>query len=159
MGFEFTTPAIEKWQLDEFMGVIDEFEDAVADTVNHKLYPGNSYQMILLHIIGKVLLTSREVLSLCALGYPDGGLSLARNIYEQMVAVSFFEIHRNDGDFQDYVADYFSSYEIQRKKILRAFERFLPEDETEKVCNENERIKDKGKRNIQSDYGWRNAIY
>ena len=34
MGFEFTTPAIEKWQLDEFMSVIDEFEDGLIGTVD-----------------------------------------------------------------------------------------------------------------------------
>lgn len=154
MGFEFTTPAIEKWQLDEFMSVIDEFEDAVADTVNHKFYTGNSYQMILLHIIGKVLLTSREVLSLCALGYPDGALSLARNIYEQMVIVSFFELHRNDAEFQSYVDDFFLSYEMQRNKMLQVCETHFPEGEMENLRIEKEKIKTKTKRNIHKDYGW-----
>ena len=154
MGFEFTTPAVEKWRLDEFMKIIDEFENAVADKVHHKFYTGNSYQMILLHIIGKVLLTSREELNLCALGYPDGALSLARNIYEQSVTVFFFEVHRNDADFQDYVDDFFLSSESQLNKNLRACEKYFPEGKNDELLKENEHIKSKAKRNVAKDYGW-----
>lgn len=154
MGFEYMTPAITKWKLDDFMDVIDGFEDELADKVHHQLYTRNSYQMILLHIIGKVLLTSREILNLCALGYSDGSLSLARNIYEQMVFVSFFELHRNDADFQSYVDDYFLSYDIQRNKMLQTYEKYFPDGDMEMLHKEREEIKSKTKRPIHKDCGW-----
>ena len=37
MGFDYSTPAIIKWQLDNFMDVIDEFESIFADTVQQVL--------------------------------------------------------------------------------------------------------------------------
>ena len=83
MSFEYITPAIEKWKLNDFMEIIDGFEDVLADTTHHKMYVGNNYQTLLLHLAGKSILTSREIITLCALGYPDGALSLGRNLYER----------------------------------------------------------------------------
>lgn len=154
MGFEFTTPATIKWHLEEFMALIDEFEEVIADKVHHKFVTGKSYQMILLHILGKVLVTTREVLNLCALGYPEGALSLARNIYEQSVIVFFFEEHRNDGDFQDYVDDFFLSYESQRNRNMRACEKYYPTGKMDQLDKEMADIKNRAKHNIMTDYGW-----
>lgn len=154
MGFEFTTPATTKWHLEEFMGLIDAFEEALADKVHHKFCTGQSYQMILLHILGKVLVTTREVLNLCALGYPEGALSLTRNVYEQSVIVFFFEEHRNDVDFQEYVDDFFLSYESQRNKCLQTCERLFPTGQKDQLDKEKENIKGREKRNIMTDYGW-----
>ena len=154
MGFEFTTPATTKWHLEEFMGLIDGFEEAVADKVHHKFVTEKNYQMILLHILGKVLVTTREVLNLCALGYPEGALSLTRNVYEQSVIVFFFEEHRNDVDFQEYVDDFFLSYESQRNKCLQTCERLFPTGQKDQLDKEKENIKGREKRNIMTDYGW-----
>lgn len=85
MSFEYTTPAITKWKLDDFMEVIDQFNDALADNTHHKICIGHDYQTILVHIAGKSILTTKEILTLCAHGYPDGALSLGRNLYEQMM--------------------------------------------------------------------------
>ena len=101
MGFDYSTPAIIKWRLDDFMKIVDEFESAFADTVHHKTCVGQNYETILLHIVGKSLVTTREILTLCAHGYPDGALSLGRNLYEQMMIVSFFELHKNDSFAQN----------------------------------------------------------
>ena len=52
MSFEYITPAIEKWKLNDFMEIIDRFEDVLADTTHHKMYVGNNYQTLLLHLAG-----------------------------------------------------------------------------------------------------------
>ena len=48
MSFEYTTPAIEKWKINDFMEIIDRFEDALANATHHRIYVGNNYQTIFL---------------------------------------------------------------------------------------------------------------
>ena len=158
MSFEYSTPAITKWKLDDFMQVVDEFENDFADTVHHKTCVSNNYQTILLHIIGKSLVTVREILTLCSHGYPDGSLSLGRNLYEQMIIVSFFEIHKNDADFQQYVDDFYLSYDVQRNKCLRNIEEFVPEDNLDELETEWEKLKKRTKRNLRGDYWWTGCL-
>lgn len=74
------------------------------------------------------MVTAREILTLCAHGYPDGALSLGRNLYEQMIVISFFEMHKDDVDFQEYVDDFFLNYEVQRNKCFRDIDRYIPDD-------------------------------
>ena len=126
MSFEYTAPAIIKWRLDDFMKIIDIFEEDFADKVHHKVSVGQNYETILLHIVGKSMVTTKEILTLCAHGYPDGALSLGRNLYEQMIITSFFEIHKKDNDFQKYVDDFFLSYDTQRNKCLRDIDKYVP---------------------------------
>ena len=140
MSFEYTTPAIGKWKLDVFMNIIDGFEEDLADVVHHKVCVGNNYPTILLHIVGKSLVTAREILTLCAHGYPDGSLSLGRNLYEQMITASFFEMHKNDADFQRYVDDFFFDYDVQRNKCLRDIEKYMPEGKTDELNTELENM-------------------
>lgn len=154
MSFEYTTPAITKWRLDDFMGIVDEFEDVLADMVHHKFVVNNDYQTILLHIAGKTLVTIREILTLCAHGYSDGALSLGRNLYEQMMIASFFNIHKNDADFQSYVDDFFLSYEAQRNKFLSAIGKYADDDSEDELKKEMEALKKRTKRKIQGDYWW-----
>ncbi len=154
MSFEYTTPVITKWRLDEFLNTIDEFENLLADKVQDKDFESNSYEMALLHISGKSIVTTREVLTLCAHGYPDGALSLARNLYEQMITIAFFESRKNQQDFQDYVDDYYLNYEYQRNKSLRSINNYVPDDNYEELVNEHEGIKKRAKHNVKGDYWW-----
>lgn len=154
MSFEYTTPAIDKWKLDEFMKIVDSFEDMFAETVHHKAYIDNDYQTVLLHIVGKSLVTVRELLTLCAHGYPDGALSLGRNLYEQMIIVSFFELHKNDVDFQGYIDDFFLSYDVQRNRCLRDINRYVSDDNIDELNTEWEKLKKKTKRKLSGDYWW-----
>lgn len=154
MSFEYTTPAIEKWKLDDFMMIVDDFEDEFADTVHHKVYIDNDYRTVLLHIVGKSLVTAREILTLCAHGYPDGALSIGRNLYEQMIIVSFFEMHKNDEDFQGYVDDFFLSYNVQRNKCLRAIDKYLPESNISELDTEWEKLRKRTTRKLCGDYWW-----
>lgn len=156
MSFGYTTPAIIKWRLDDFMKSVDEFENAFADTVHHKACVGQNYETILLHIVGKSLVTTREILTLCAHGYPDGALSLGRNPYEQMIILSFFEMHKNDANFQEYVDDFFLSYDVQRNKCFRDIDRYISEDDRDALEVEREKLEKRTKRNLHGDYWWTN---
>lgn len=157
MSFEYTSTVIVKWNLDEFMKIIDEFEDKLSYKVHHKTFSGNSYQMVLLHIAGKSIVTTREVLTLCANGYPDGALSLARNLYEQMMIVTFFESYQNVEEFQDYIDDYCLNYEVQRNKSLRSISKYIPEDNYGELAEEYTNIKKRAKHKIAGDYWWANC--
>lgn len=157
MSFEYTTPAIAKWKLDDFMEVINTFENDFADTVNQKVYIGRNYETILLHIVGKSLVAAREILTLCAHGYSDGALSLGRNLYEQMMITSFFEMHKNDANFQEYIDDFFLSYEVQRNKCLRDIDQYVPEGDIDTLRAEWEELKRRTKRNLHGDYWWTNC--
>lgn len=156
MSFEYTTPVITMWRLDEFLDSINEFENHLADKVQDKEFESNSYEMALLHISGKSIVTAREVLTLCAHGYPDGALSLARNLYEQMMIVAFFNSHKKDEEFQDYIDDYCLNYEVQRNKSLRHISKYVP-DNNEKLVKEYEEIKNHAKHKIKGDYWWANC--
>lgn len=153
MSFEYITPAIAKWKLDNFMDIIDQFENSLAEKTHHKMCVSNNYQTILIHIAGKSILTTREILTLCAHGYPDGALSLARNLYEQMMIVAFFEMHKNDDNFQEYVDDYFLSYEVHRNKCLRDITKYISTTD-DVLDNKYEELKKRTDRKIKGDYWW-----
>ena len=154
MSFEYTTPAIIKCKLDEFMEMIDQFQDELSKKTHHIMRVGNNYPTILLHIAGKSILTTREILILCANGHPDGALSLSRNLYEQMMIVEFFELHRNDANFQEYIDDFFLSYAAQRNKCLRGIAEYIPEEESEKLKEEYEEIKQRANKDVKGEYWW-----
>ena len=154
MSFEYTTPAIEKWELNKFLNVIDMFENDLAEKIHHKIKVRNDYQTILLHIAGKSILTIREMLTLCAHGYPDGALSLGRNLYEQMMIVAFFEMHKEDEKFHEYVENFFLSCEVQRNKCLRDIEKYIPDEETEGLRKKYDELKNRTKSNLKGDYWW-----
>lgn len=154
MSFEYNTPTIEKWKLDAFMNVVDRFENDLAEKTHQKIDVGNDYQTILLHIAGKSILTMREILTLCAHGYPDGALSLGRNLYEQMMIVTFFEMHKSDADFQEYIDDFFLNYEVQRNKCLHDIADYIPEENNDTLVKEREELKNRTNRRIKGDYWW-----
>lgn len=154
MSFEYTTPTIEKWKLDMFMTAVDQFEDDLAEKTHHKIIVGNDYQTILLHIAGKSILTIREILTLCAHGYPDGALSLGRNLYEQMMIIAFFEMHKEDEDFCKYVQNFFLSSDVQRNKCLRDIEKYIPDDERENLLIEYYELKNRANCKLKGDYWW-----
>ena len=154
MGFSYSTQTITKWRLDAFMGAIDNFESDFADTVHHKVCVGQNYETILTHITGKSLVTAREILALCAHSYPDGALSLGRNLYEQMMIVSFFDIHKKDTDFQQYIDDFFLSYQVQRNKCFRDIDQYIQEGEIDTLKSEWDELKSRTKQNLHGDYWW-----
>ena len=154
MSFDYITPSISKWKLDDLMKIIDGFEVDFANAVHHKLLVQQDYQTLLAQTVGKSIVTAREIVTLCAYGYPDGALALGRNLYEQMIILSFFEAHKKDENFQEYVNDFFLSYEVQRNKCLRDIHRYIPNKNIDALEAEAERFKKRTCKKIKGDYWW-----
>lgn len=109
----------EKWKLNELVCVVNELDSTICDTVNESnLKFSHDYKTLLFFMAGKSVVTMKEILCLVQCRYPEGALSLARNLYEQFVIAEFFHTHKADGNFQDYIDDFFADYEIQRNKLL-----------------------------------------
>ena len=120
---------IEKWKLNELVQVIDEFDSAICDKVNEskpKFF--HDYKSLLFFMAGKSVVTTKEIICLVQCGYPEGALSLARNLYEQFVIAEFFHTHKADGNFQDYIDDFFADYEIQQNKLLAFSAEYVEND-------------------------------
>ena len=144
MGFTYSTEAIRLWRLDDFMKVIDKYEDVFSDCVNNDTSSDEEYKKILININGKVLVTVREILTLCAHGYPDGALSLARNLFEQMVIVQFFEKKKSDDEFLTVVGRYDLDFDVQRLQSLKSIQEFgLNNEDSKRLGRELEELKQK----------------
>ena len=147
---------IERWKLTELESVIDSFEDDFEKKVNRKLTVSDDYKNILLHITGKSIVTAHEIICLVIYGYPDGALSLARNLYEQFVTVSFFERHRDDDDFDCYVTDFYTDYDIQRYKAFLFDAKYYSHNscELQKTNTELDDLRRKSHHNGRGDFWW-----
>ena len=154
----FTTPNTSKWKLQELESIIDEFESNLCNVIeSRRLKAHVDYQNIVLFTAGKSIVTFREVIALCSLGYPDGALSLARNLYEQFITLSFFEHKKTSEDFQTYIDDYFLDYDLQRSKNL-VFEYEYIEKNELLSKNYKEELKamksKKAHQKVNGDYWW-----
>lgn len=119
MSLTISTPCTEKWRLHELDSIIDSIEAKISDAVTeNNVIEAQDYINIILHLAGKSILSIREVMNLSAMGYPDGALSLARNLYEQLVVTIFLEQKKDDPDFGQIIEDYFIDYSIQQYKCL-----------------------------------------
>ena len=125
----YKTVAVSKWRLEELDTLIDEFDSNLAGAVKKlELKELNDYQNLVLRVAGKSIVTFREILTLSAYGYPDGALSLARNLYEQFITLYFFGQHNQDQNLDEYVSDYFIDYDIQRYRALEYESQYCRED-------------------------------
>ena len=94
------TPCSLQWRLDELDKIIDSMENEIeAAITQQQIQTGHDYTNIILRTAGKSIVSMREIIHLSAFGYPDGALSLARNIYEHVIILAFFENHKSDNDF------------------------------------------------------------
>ncbi|MCM1236001.1 MAG: DUF5677 domain-containing protein [Ruminococcus flavefaciens] len=107
---------------------------------------------------GKSILSMKEILCLIQCGYPEGALSLARNLYEQFVIADFFHTHRADGSFQDYIDDFFADYEIQQNKLLLFSAEHVENDIAAKQQAEQRiaKIRSNAHSKKKRDYWWAN---
>lgn len=154
----YKTESVLKWRLEELDAIIDEFDAAIEAAIK-KIGPkeAHDYLNVILGASGKSIVTFREIVILSAFGYPDGALSLARNLYEQFILLSFFESKQEDHDFQTYIEDYFLHDEIQRLRALK-FEARACRDNTDDVTridNELLVIGKKAHHEVKAnDYWW-----
>lgn len=111
MHLQLSQDCINKWRLEELDQFIVEFNNYVADAINNsKIEFKTDYTNIVINIAGKSLLVMREILFLAAAGYPDGALSLSRNLYEQFIILAFFESEKAHKEFPSLIINYFLDY-------------------------------------------------
>ena len=155
MEFDYVQENVKKWRLEDLWKIINDFEEELSETVNNKGLKEENYETILANICGKTLVTSREIAVLCANGYPDGAMALARNVFEQMIVVAFFEERKHEPDFAQIIEKYIQSYTIQRIKILKDIEE---QNKDKKMEDEYKRrfqeLKDKYGIRKYNDYWW-----
>lgn len=155
MPFSALRAVVQKYHLDEFEQIVCDFESALECAINEKkIKEERTYLFILVLIAGNVIVTVREVIGLCALGYADGALSIARSLYEQFIIVSFFEMHKQDNNFNEYVDNYYKDYDrvCTRYLDLQArnwgFEAHAPQNSKTRKKTNQSCLKEK------KDYWW-----
>lgn len=146
----------ERWRITELNNIISLFEDDFAESVHQKLVLSQDYKNIILRIVGKSVVTCSEILCLVTYGFPDGALSLARNLYEQSIILHFFERHHKDDDFEKYIHDYFIDSDIQRlKALLYDAEHFSQDNaEADKIKNKIKILREQAYQKGKGDYWW-----
>ena len=119
MTLLFQSPHTDMWRLHELDKILDSIEDDIEGAVDRKqVQTEHDFQNLVLRATGKSIVDMKEILTLVACGYPDGALSLSRNLFEQLVILLFFRSKDEGPDFNNYVDDFFIDYDIQRVKAL-----------------------------------------
>ena len=158
MALSYSTEVSKKWKLHELDEIIDSFEKEVYDYVEtHKIYENCDYPNALLELCGKAIVTFREIITLISFGYPDGALSLARNLYEQMIFLCFFENRRNEEQFQDIIDDYYLNGAIKEKMEAEYLYEHCSENVVllQQVKEQIGELKQKAHRKpVKGDYWW-----
>lgn len=146
----------QKYKLNEFSEIVNCFENLVTNAVqSKKIKDEQNFLNILIHTAGNVIVRSREIILLCHHGYADGALALARSLYEHFIILSFFCLHENDKNFQDYIDDFFFDYErLCNKQFLNMSKKINHTDLQVKIENEMEQLKNKVHHKIIGDYWW-----
>lgn len=146
------------WRIKELDSIIDGFENDIIQFLNsNNIKRDNDYLNLVLDTAAKSIVSIREVLCLCNCGFPDGALSLARNICEQFFILSYFESVKGTEEFDNSLHDYYLDYDIQRvKKNKNAVERFDESKVEELDCELNE-LKQKKISNKKGNYWWANV--
>lgn len=144
----------DKWNLIFYENIVSECEDIIAEeAVKWEVEDDINYYY--LSTYAKAILTVRESLCLLVNGYPDGALSRAREVYEQMV-IAFF-ISNNDSD--KLIERYFADYDLQVYKN-RKLQYSILMDEIKSQKEEYQKLKRKCNQkinNLKRKYG--DSIY
>lgn len=157
MALGVYTECTKLWKLDDLALIVDSAESYIVDAAQAQhVKTDNDYLNILLFAFGKSITIMREIICLSTFGFPDGALSLARNIYEQFIVVSFLEKHRQDSDFQDYVEDYHLDYSIQRNRALKYEATYFGNSEgLKEIESETTKAKNASHRKVtKQDFWW-----
>lgn len=146
------------WKTKEYALLLKKYEDEL-EIASSETKVEERYRVLILHLVGKCLVTTREIIVLCEAGYPDGAFALSRQLYEQFITICFFMAHEVDNNFNDYVEDYELNGQYQIYKYRKEYERIILGKNEEELQDELQEIKDKahaplpeGKR--PTDYWW-----
>lgn len=162
-----TTESISaKYELETIKYVLKTIEDDVSLALSSKkVKEGISvdYRNILAFSLGKSVLSMREVIVLCENGFPDGALSIARNIFEQFIIIEFLNEKSGQEDFDKLIEKYNDDFIVKRGIGLQFFYSKVSLDEqiVKDNCSLIEEIKEKygllsnkNKEGYISDYWW-----
>lgn len=115
-----------KYRLSELEAIFQDIIKTVEIAKNNNCKDSNQ-SSFLLYTLGKVISTAREVLLLVFDGYPDGALSISRNLFEQFIITSYIFSCNNDIDAV--LLRYDEDYEVQRLKNLEFWDKHISKDE------------------------------
>lgn len=104
----------DKWKLAYYCEIVKKCEDIIANEAI-KWKTANDYNYYLFSTYAKAILVVKESLCLLQNGYPDGALSRAREVYEQMVIVMYIDNNYSDELIERYFADYYLKVYKNRK--------------------------------------------
>ena len=163
MSFD-SEKCVQMWKLNKLFDLIYTFDSDIAEKVHHKMKSAEDYPNLLVRLSGKSIVTFREIVTLSANGYPDGALSLARNLYEQFITIAFLNAHLNSIDFNDYIEDYYLDYDLQRTKALVFEAEYCTKDDRalEKLRNQKLNIRSQMHHsNKRGEFWWtgKNSFY
>lgn len=156
MPLHLSRDCIIKWRLEELDQFIVEFNNYVADPINNsKIEFKTDYTNIVINIAGKSLLVMREILFLAAAGYPEGALSLCRNLYEQFIILAFFESEKAHKDFHSLVSDYYEDYDKRTQHEYKyEFQQNNENATSVDTKNDSDDIIKSAHRKQRGDYWW-----
>ena len=156
MNYYYNQNLVNDWRLEELETIISDIENDFIKYVScQKIVAERNYLNLMLDSCGKAILTMRELLLLCTFGYPDGAMGLARNLYEQMIILSFFNCHKEDEKFCEYVNDYFLDSDIDRENLIKAdYESSGCDDKIEEVIERIRKLEQSKYSQIKGQYWW-----
>lgn len=110
---------ISKWRLEDLSNVIDQFETLLKEDVDKEvLVVGQTYKEIVLRTSCKAIRTFREIVVLCACGFPEGAMALSRGMYEHFSILYYLSRHKESDRFQQMLEDYYLDERVQWDKVL-----------------------------------------
>ena len=157
MSLDAKNICTEQWRLYDLDAVINAIEDDIASAINTKKITTNQdYMNIVLRTVGRSIVSMREILQLSAHGYPDGALAIARNIYENLIILAFFENQKNGGNYSDYIEDYHADFDVKRIKAWIYESQYCKQDttETQRLNDELNVLKKNAHHKGSGDYWW-----
>ena len=152
----------QKYRLNDIENVLFECENVIASAVEEQdIKEERKWITFLLYTFSKSITSAREIIVLCINGFPDGALSISRNIYEQLIVSLYLNIQRCNEEtdkFNDILDRYFSDEEVQRLKSLKDIAKYRAEEVSE-YDEKLDEIKDKFQLTTKfRDYWWTNNI-
>lgn len=146
----------DKWNLNFYQETINKCEDIIAEEAA-KWKTADDINYYFLSTYAKAILTTKESITLLVNGYPDGALSRAREVYEQMVIA--FYINNNYSD--QLIKRYFADYELKvykNRKLLYGKLRDIVNIHKEKYQELENKCQQKID-NLKQQYGKLNSDY
>lgn len=146
-----------KFRIVEVNSVLESIEQDISLALaKTKGQSKDNYNVILLYMMGKSLVSLREVLVLCSEGLPDGALALSRNIYEQFVILAYLNDKRDSEKFNEIIEKYEDDYTVQRARALKYEAEHLSKskEKAKEYQDEIDRIKKKYGCKCKGEYWW-----